>query len=157
MDQNRRLGVFIVGAQKADTAALYEYLKMHSQVAACDQKELHFFTCDNLYRKGNDYYHSLFPVDAGENILFDMSTSYLVNHNAPMRIRAYNRDAKIIVILTDAVSRTYPAWNMYRRPYGEDRNYFFQYLNLCQVDSRTFARRPDDSWLDFSTYIDHET
>ena len=35
--------LFIVGAQKAGTSALYSYLVKHPRIAGGDRKELHFF------------------------------------------------------------------------------------------------------------------
>jgi len=45
-----KVGFLIVGAQKAGTTALHEYLKMHSLLGMPECKEVHFFDRDELSR-----------------------------------------------------------------------------------------------------------
>ena len=57
-----RPSFIILGAPKAGTTALYEYLSQHKCILAPSVKEIDFFNCESRFSKGLDYYHSHFPV-----------------------------------------------------------------------------------------------
>ncbi|MGZ8918140.1 MAG: sulfotransferase family protein [Methylobacter sp.] len=104
----------IIGAQKAGTTALYEYLSRHPQIQPTKVKELHYFNCEARYKNGIEFYRSFFQLDTESKLLFDASPGYLNNANAPKRIYAHNPNVKIIILLRDPVERAYSAWNMYK-------------------------------------------
>lgn len=148
---------FVIGAQKAGSTALYEYLKKHPAIIACNIKEHHFFSCDNRYEQGFEFYRSLFPQKTRGKLTFDASPSYLHNEKACERIWKYNPQAKIIILLRDPVKRAYSAWNMYRKRYMENREWFFDnWLNYCSQDNVSYRRRTDAQLYDFRAYIEAE-
>ena len=47
---------FILGATKAGTTTLHEYLSAHPDIFLSEVKEPQFFCHEDLYKKGMDYY-----------------------------------------------------------------------------------------------------
>ncbi len=94
---------FIVGAPKCGTTALSEYLRDHPNVFMSRPKEPHFFA-DDL--PGTRYvitlpdYQKLFASRAPQHTrVGEASVWYLYSSNAIQRIRDFNRDARLIVML----------------------------------------------------------
>jgi hypothetical protein len=143
----------IVGAQKAGTTALYEYLSKHPQIQSTKEKELHYFNCEARYKLGIKFYRSLFQFGTNSKLTFDASPGYLNNANAPKRIYAHNPNVKIIILLRDPVERAYSAWNMYRKMYLRNRNWFFdEWVSFCGDTCFNILRRQDDHIFNFSQY-----
>ena len=58
-----KVSLFIVGAQKAGTSALHNYLIKHPFVQGGVKKELNFFNHPEKYSRGKSWYHSQYkPV-----------------------------------------------------------------------------------------------
>lgn len=96
----------IIGAMKAATSAIYEYLMQHPAVAHRLPKELHFFTLN--YDKGWDWYLSQFESAKGNNrdlLIGEASPSYLSSPKAPKLIHKLLPDVKIIVSLRNPADR----------------------------------------------------
>jgi len=65
----------IIGAMKAGTTSLFNYLAQHPQIAPCSEKEPNFFS--HHYEKGMDWYLSLWKKQETDNkILLEASTNY---------------------------------------------------------------------------------
>lgn len=144
----------IVGAQKAGTTALYEYLSQHPQIQPTKEKELHYFNCEARYKNGIEFYRSFFQPGVESKLAFDASPGYLHNDKAPGRIYAHNPNVKIIISLRDPVERAYSAWNMYKKMYLRNRNWFFDdWVSFCGADEGfTILRRQDDHIYNFLQY-----
>ena len=98
----------IIGAMKAATSAIYEYLMQHPGVAHRLPKELHFFTLN--YEKGLDWYLSQFESgeesSRGRDLLIgEASPSYLTSKEAPKLIYRFFPDVKIIISLRNPTDR----------------------------------------------------
>ncbi len=132
---------FLVGAVRAGTTSLYEYLAQHPQVFVPAVKEPHHFA--NLPRSGllvtaarrltrrhptgsrampaykvrGRAYERLYqaPEAAAAPIRLDASTSYLMDPEAPRLIQAAAPDARILVVLRDPVERAYSHYLLDRR------------------------------------------
>jgi len=109
----------VVGARKAGTTSLYNYLVQHPNVLPALMKELHFFT--NFYENGERWYRGNFPMQleqwlfekAGRRrvITGEATPNYYYDPQTPARIRAMCPDAKLILILRDPISRAYSDYN----------------------------------------------
>lgn len=65
----------ILGAMKAGTTSLFNYLAQHPEIAPCKEKEPSFFS--HHYKKGLNWYLSLWKGENTENkILLEASTNY---------------------------------------------------------------------------------
>lgn len=136
-----RPSFLIVGAQKAGTTALHEYLSNHSQLLRAKDKEVGIF-CPEIVRnwhehrhyalfsrldrdganpavqrEGREWYQMQFslPRPWRRQQAFEATPEYLYYPQVPARIRAYRPDMKLIVLLRDPVARAFSAWNMYHR------------------------------------------
>jgi hypothetical protein len=96
----------IIGAQKAGTTSLFNYLIQHPDILpSVVKKEPHYF--DLYYNKGRNWYLSHFPVRQKGKITGEKSPYYLYNPLAPERSYNFNPDFRIIVLLRDPVKRAY--------------------------------------------------
>ena len=108
---------FIVGAQKAGTTSLYQYLNQHPQVYMSPRKEPHFFEgMRSEYRRPGRrsvpvsdlaQYQALFAGASDERAIGEASASYLYSPRAPGLIKSSVPDAKLIAILRNPADRAY--------------------------------------------------
>ncbi|KAM3922520.1 heparan sulfate glucosamine 3-O-sulfotransferase 3A1-like [Leptodactylus fuscus] len=92
----------IIGVKKGGTRALLEFLRVHPDIRAVGA-EPHFF--DRNYDKGLDWYRELMPRTLDGQITMEKTPSYFVTKEAPARISAMSKDAKLIVVVRDPVTR----------------------------------------------------
>ncbi|MGB8356214.1 MAG: sulfotransferase domain-containing protein, partial [Chthoniobacteraceae bacterium] len=107
----------ICGAQKGGTSALDAYLRDHPQICMAAEKELHFFDNEDHFRENTpDYavYHSSFSPAPHHELLGEATPSYIYWHGASGRMRRYNAEMKLIVLLRNPVERAFSHWNMER-------------------------------------------
>jgi hypothetical protein len=97
-------GFLIIGAQKAGTTALYEYLYRHPAISGPSWKEVSFF--DRHWWRGERWYRGHFPRGARPPV-GEASPSYLFHPQAPERVRSLVPEARLIAILRDPVDRAF--------------------------------------------------
>jgi len=114
---------FIVGAPKAGTSSLYEYLRKIPGIYMSPVKEPKYFS------KMADYYndpHStkiqdkkkyldLFSKVKDEKIIGEASPSYLRDPDAPKLIHEISQEARILISLRDPVERIFSSYLMAKR------------------------------------------
>ena len=96
---------FIVGASKAGTTALSEYLRKHPDIFVSTPKEIHYFALDfprYRYVETMKEYLSLFS-DAKQAAVGEASVYYIYSSVAMREIYRFNSNARIIVMLRDPV------------------------------------------------------
>jgi hypothetical protein len=103
----------VVGAQKAGTTALFEHLGEEPDLALSDVKEVHYFDDDGLdwAAPDHDRYHRHFPPADGR-LRGEATPIYVYWPNSLERIRAYNPDVRLILMLRDPVERAWSHWRM---------------------------------------------
>lgn len=94
----------IIGAQRAGTTSLFQWLSALPAVEPALRKELHYF--DNNYSRGERWYKSNFPLRA-PGMLTGESTPYMLFHPlAPERAsRDLEAEVRFIVSLREPVER----------------------------------------------------
>ena len=107
----RKPDFFIVGAPKCGTTAMDNYLRQHPEVFMALEKESHFFASDFhrpewRFEKEEDYL-SLFSSACDERVLGESSVGYLYSEVAAERIKAFNPQARIIIMLRNPVDLIY--------------------------------------------------
>jgi len=117
-----RVNILIIGAGRSGTTTLSKILENHSQVCFSKIKEVHYFSIDDLFARGEKYYHSFFPCHADKKIIASADTYLLPAHKAIQKIKDYNPDIKIIVMLRNPVDRAYSSYN-YSINYGYHKEY----------------------------------
>jgi hypothetical protein len=106
----------IVGAQRAGTTSLYNYLAQHPDVGRVRLgKGVHYFDTNPTASVG--WYRSHFPLDPAKIPLKRKPTSvgegapyYMFHPMAPERIDAVLPAVKIIAILRDPIERAHSQW-----------------------------------------------
>jgi hypothetical protein len=131
------LGFIVIGAQKAGTTSLFEYLRRHPGVYMPPQKEIGFFSGDCNYARGWDWYSTIALDNApAGTVCGEASVGYMSGtpdlrptgngfvpvppdpdggpHEdiIPQRIREHVPDVKLICVLRDPVARCYSHYRM---------------------------------------------
>lgn len=105
--------LIIVGAQKAGTTSLFNYLQQHPQLVPSFKKEVHFFDSGleeevDTFTKGEAWYRANFPLvsrmDSNQKA-FEASPYYLYHPMAAERIYNYAPDIKLIALLRNPTDR----------------------------------------------------
>jgi len=123
MDRERMPNFLIVGAAKAGTTSLYDYLRQHPDIFMPEWKELSFFigdACGPLHKVRNPaYYYKVFSGAKQHKAIGEASTSYLYDRGAPAIIKSKLGAVKILIILRDPVAMSYSLYNHQSRKEGE--------------------------------------
>lgn len=143
----------VLGAAKAGTSALYEYLRQHPAIFLSPTfKELRFFAYDGHppnYRGPGDIesnrqttsslqaYGAHFDAVRRETAIGEVSPVYLYSERAPACIRRYVPEAKLIVMLRHPVDRAYSHFLHLVRDGREPLRSFAQ--ALAEEDARVRA------------------
>lgn len=113
---------FIVGAPKAGTTALHDYLAGHPEVCMSTDKEPNFFSDKEIQMQGLYYnkknpgneqeYLALFSSQRGHKIAGESSVSYLFYPAVAQRLYNFNPKAKVIMSLREPVGRAFSHYLM---------------------------------------------
>ena len=112
----------VIGAAKAGTTWLYSCLYEHPEIYLPDIKELHFFSYEDVYQKGFNWYESNFRNVTVEKAVGEVSPSYLPFESTAERIYTYNPDIQLIVILRNPIDRAYSHYCMAMRTNKVEKN-----------------------------------
>jgi hypothetical protein len=101
----KKVNLFLVGAQKSGSTALAEYLSQHNEIEVSMPKAPNYFS--ELFVKAYSIkkykqYKQCFKKDA--KYLCDASDCYHADIEALKKIKAYNSNAKIIMVLRNPYS-----------------------------------------------------
>jgi hypothetical protein len=151
----------VIGAQRAGTTSLFEYLLRHPDVAGpwgVDEevtwvKEVHFF--DEKFWRGIDWYRSFFPLALsrqrarrrGGDVVAGEATPYYMFHPAvPERAAKVVPDARLIALVRDPIERAYSHYQLMRRTGREDLSFEdaieAEPERLAGVEEELMAERP---------------
>jgi len=106
--------VVIIGAMKSATTTLHHYLAQHPRICTSPHKELDFFSHDDVWERGLDWYRSQFEPILGDQLLLDSSPNYTKRHHWPLaaaRLYEVNPNAKLIYLIREPVARTVSAYS----------------------------------------------
>jgi hypothetical protein len=109
---------FIVGAPKCGTTAMDQYLSRCPDIFMA-RKELHAFGSDlhfgpQFYRRSLDAYLAEFETTGGQRCAGEASVWYLFSTEAAAEIKAFNPDARIIIMLRDPVDMLHSLYYTFR-------------------------------------------
>lgn len=113
MRSQRKPNLFIVGAPKSGTTAMYRYLSVHPEVFMAYRKEMHYFGSD-LYKRPHYFfvsdetqYLSMFNAPPEARCIVEASVNYLLSKNAAAEIMTFNPDARVLIMLRNPVDMLY--------------------------------------------------
>src|SRR5437016_1845324 len=103
----RKPDFFLVGAPKCGTTAMAQYLAARPDIFMA-RKEMHVFGSDlrfgpQFYRRNLDAYLAEFEGWKDQPRGGEASVWYLLSKRAAAEIKAFNADARIIIMLRDPV------------------------------------------------------
>ena len=100
----------LIGAMKCGSTTLHDYLVNHPQLAEPKYKEPGFFSRDERFELGLDWYRSVFEAAQPDQLAFESSTCYTRHPHfgevAP-RIAEHLPDIKLVYIMRHPVDRLY--------------------------------------------------
>lgn len=120
-----RLSFIVAGAQKCGTTALDYYLRQHPQVFLPRVKELHYFDNESVDWSAPDYrqYHEHFTEAPQHALLGEATPIYSYWYPSIERIKRYNSDIKLIILLRHPIERAYSHWRMEKLRYTESSSF----------------------------------
>ncbi|XP_046566832.1 heparan sulfate glucosamine 3-O-sulfotransferase 1-like [Haliotis rubra] len=95
----------IIGARKAGTRALLQFIRLHPDVQGASL-EVHFFDRDNNYQLGYDWYRHQMPYSFKDQVTIEKSPAYFTESVAPERVYVMNSSIRLLLIVRDPVERT---------------------------------------------------
>ncbi|WP_294227504.1 sulfotransferase [uncultured Shimia sp.] len=105
-----------IGAGKAGSTSLHNYLHFHPQIFGSREKELMYFT--SRFDRGEEWYQSNFPIEEGVKVYFETTPQYSFRDEfpgVPERIFEYNPDMKLLYIVREPLSRIVSHFNHWTR------------------------------------------
>ena len=110
---NEATHFFVLGAMKAGTTSLADYLAQHPDILLSKPKETRFFETEE-YNNGIEHYlRKYYPEWRGESVIGEASPDNLYLPYVPGRIRDNFPDVRLICILRNPVDRAYSHWRMF--------------------------------------------
>ena len=119
------IDLMIVGAQKAGTTSLNNYLKSHPDIAGHNMTEFSFFVNQQEYDQGFEKAFKLCFNFSGENTVIAKNVTISLREDSIRRLKRHNPEIKIIFLLREPVHRAYSAYTMavkdgwMNRPFSE--------------------------------------
>ncbi len=96
----------IVGAMKSGTSTLRDLLTLRDDVFL-PPGEVHFFSDDEKYARGMDWYASLFATAQTAVAVGEKTPTYSYLPECAVRIHQHLPDVKLVWLFRDPVARTY--------------------------------------------------
>ncbi|MCP2669682.1 sulfotransferase domain-containing protein [Maricaulaceae bacterium EIL42A08] len=131
METAPKIDFSVIGAQKSGTTALRYFLSLHPEIGVTD-REPHYF--DHGYKRDRprefDTYYRFFGEERlSRKMTGDVTPIYLYMPGCLERMRAFNANMKIVVLLRDPADRAHSQWVMQIEKGEENRPFLHALLN----------------------------
>ena len=144
---------FVIGAMKCATSSLHEQLALQSGIFMTELKEPNFFSNDETYEKGIDWYKSLFVSDANDSLRGESSTHYAKLPTYPNTIERIKQhipnasELKFIYVMRHPIDRLVSQyiheWSQRVIPSKTDINAaIYEYPELIDYSKYTMQLQP---------------
>ena len=142
----------ILGAQKAGTTSLFDWISQHPDVyGEPGMKDFPFFIKDEYYEKGLNWFNNRFKKHRDEKIVLHGCVNYMYFCNEFIdRINSYPHETKFIVVLRNPIERAYSAYWFNRKIGVEKALTFEEALNNEYTESFKSLKE-----IGSFTYLDH--
>lgn len=114
---------FVVGAQKAGTTTLHHRLLAYPEISLPITKETHFFSSDEKFERGYDWYLEQFRKLVPNGIRGEVAPDYMFSEVAAYRISQSVKAPKLIFMLRHPIDRAYSNYLMTRRQGKEGKSF----------------------------------
>jgi len=111
----KKIDLMIIGAQKAGTTSLQNYLNEHPEILGHPQIEFGFFKDDAMYTNGYEKEFSRHFTAGNINTakaVVAKNTGMYDSEQALERLQQHNPDCKLVFIVREPVSRAYSSYSM---------------------------------------------
>ncbi len=128
-----------IGAEKAGTTWLSKMLDQHPEIELSEPKEVQYFNKKSSYifnfknrnfNKTFKWYSKHFKHCKNNCVKGEFSTQYLIDKEAPKRIKIKFPDIKIIVCLRNPIDRAYSQYLMYKNYFKKEKRDFEDVVRL---------------------------
>lgn len=148
----------IIGAPKAGTTSLCDYLAQHPDLFLPALKENHFFARDEFYRQGEKYLDAFYGDLGAEELVGGAHVHLMLLSYTAERIRGYNPSMKTIAVLRNPIDRAYSAYWFSRMRGTESSKTFEMALEREQVrQNGSYQERVELAYLQSGMYCDQLT
>lgn len=114
----RKISLMIIGAQKAGTTSLKNYLGQHPALQAHPHKEFSYFFNTEEHEKGYDTaLKKYFTEESIGKRLLAKNAGLYVNEGGIRRLKEHNPGCRLVLILRNPIERTYSSYLM-EKNYG---------------------------------------
>lgn len=142
----------IIGASKCATTTICNHLRQHPDVCLIACKEPHFFSRDEVYARGFDWYESLYDEAGDKKMRGEGSNTYTMKELFPetvSRLVSYAPELKLIYLVRDPISRIESYWLQKRSHGGEEVHYDF---NTAVRVNRDWLVDSSNYWQQINAY-----
>lgn len=126
MDKNFNIDFIGIGTARSGTTWLFNALGQHPKICLSEPKEVMYFNYYHVHPNSNinknhtkppSWYRNHFRHCQKNKIKGEFSTSYLYDEKAPLLIKKYFPDVKLIACLRNPIDRAYSEYWMYRNKF----------------------------------------
>jgi hypothetical protein len=145
----------VIGAAKAGTTSLCDLLNQHPSVFVCEPKEPKFFSLDENFQKGWEWYGKLFRDAKNATAIGEGSVNYTMRTAYPktaQRIAQALPDAKLIYIVRHPLERIVSNWRMYAISNANPLEFN---KAVRKEDFRSFLVDRSKYWYQLQAYLDY--
>lgn len=148
---SKKPNLFLVGAPKCGTTALWQYLKGHPDIYMSSYKEPHFFASDfrgllmDEFRNKQKYL-SLFSRAKNEKWLGEASVFYLYSEEAAQNIYRFNKNARVIISLRSPIEMMYSLYH-HRCFHQAENAPSFQKALRMEEERKRGRQLPKNIWM----------
>lgn len=96
-----------IGTSKAASKWIFQCLKEHPEICTTQKRETRFFNREYNFRRGIDYYLSLFNRCPACSIKGEITTDYIMTPHTAFKIHNFFPDIKIIACLRNPAEKIY--------------------------------------------------
>jgi Sulfotransferase domain len=121
----KKVDALLIGAGRSGTTTFYNLLKKHPQVNWSTTKEVPYFSMSKHFNQGENYFHSFFEDFDSAHVNVTSDTYLLSCSDCVLRIKNYNPDIKLIVMLRHPAQRAMSAWR-----YGINNGYISSSIKI---------------------------
>jgi hypothetical protein len=156
MKLTRKIDFFIVGAQKAGTSSLYQFLRQHKAIYLPTGKDFFAFNEDPMYGVPESKLGVYYRNYAGQPLVGGSNVQIMAFPGAVESLHSYSPEIRLIIMLRNPLERAYSAYWMMRRS-GRERCETFE-AALAEEGGRlergTFRDKAEFSYLAHGYYHD---
>lgn len=147
--------LILIGAQKSGSTAVYDWLSQHPDIYGNPaMKDFPFFCKPEYFDQGLEWFAGHFKGHRDESIILHGYVHYLFLHGEiAARLKAYNPELKLIVLLRNPVERAFSGYLQARKTGNESIVTFEEAIQADQAGKlHTLRDKVDRSYLSHGLY-----